>query len=117
MLSWCAGAGDQETQQTQIELITMCEPCHPASLSLTISTVIVSTRGVSKIQQATPLLERFAWFTTRNYSATDSVKSRADSAKSRAVAPGDAALPYAYVALFDDQDGGLNKVGQAYRDL
>ena len=75
---------------------------------LVVNIDCILNRGVSNIQQATPLLERFAWFTTRDYSST---------ASSGRQAPGDAALPYAYVALFDGQDGGLNAVGRAYRDV
>jgi hypothetical protein len=56
-------------------------------------------RGVSKIELATPLLERFAWFTTRNYSNSPR------------------AVPYGNVALFDGQHEGINAVGRAYHDV
>ena len=61
-------------------------------------------RGVRKISLATPLLERFAWFTTRDYSI-DNHASEATAA------------PYGTVALFDGQHGGINAVGQAYADV
>ena len=69
---------------------------------LVVNIDCILNRGVSNIQQATPLLERFAWFTTRDYSSPHAAL---------------AALPYAYVALFDGQDGDLNAVGRAYHDV